>query len=203
MLRVGLTGGIGSGKSTVCALFEELGVPVVDTDKISHQLTAPGSPLLPLLEQRFPGTVTNGVLDRAALRQRVFDDDRARRDLEALLHPRIREQLEVQLSAIEADYVVIAIPLLVEKGWQENVDRVVVVDVPPELQRSRAAARDGVTPEQVDAVLAAQASRSTRLAAADHVIDNAGAIPELRRQVMSLHRALRADARQGHPGVEN
>jgi dephospho-CoA kinase len=188
-LRVGLTGGIASGKSTVAALFAALGVPVIDTDVLAREVVAPGEPLLGRLVERF-GTgilAADGSLDRRALRGIVFADDRARADLEALLHPAIRAALEARSAAAGGPYQILAIPLLVESGRPDRVDRVLVVDCEPGLQLRRVQARDGSTRAEAEAILRAQASREARLAAADDVILNEGSLEALRGQVEGLH----------------
>lgn len=202
-LRIGLTGGIGAGKSTVAEVFASLGVPVFDADHVARDLVQPGEPALAEVVTAFGGSVLtpDGQLDRARLRARVFDDDSARARLEAILHPRVRARLEALAKAAEAEYCVLAIPLLVETGQRTLVDRVLVVDVPEELQLARVQARDGVGPEAARAVLRAQASRAERLAAADDVILNTGDVAHLRRKVEALDRRYRDLANAGlRPG---
>ena len=200
MFRVGLTGGIASGKSTVAALFAALGVPVIDTDQLAREVVAPGSALLPAIQARFGAAVVNaaGELDRAALRQIVFQDPAARRDLEALLHPAIREEVErrsQQLAAADPSiYQIIAIPLLVEGGRRIAVDRVLLVDCPVELQIRRVMARDAASEPHARAILDAQATRAQRLAVADDVIVNDGELAALRDRVWALHQNYRAAA---------
>ena len=190
MFTVGLTGGIGSGKSTVADLFAELGVPVIDTDVISHQLTAPGAAALDAIRAAFGETVmrADGTLDRAALRRRVFSDSDARHRLEAILHPRIRQAVEQTLATLSAPYALVVIPLLVETGgYQDVLNRVLVVDCPEDLQIARVMARSGLAQDEVQAILAAQARRPARLAVADDVILNTVAPEALRTQVATLH----------------
>jgi dephospho-CoA kinase len=190
MFAVGLTGGIGSGKSTVAHLFAGLDVPVIDTDAIAHQLTAPGGAALEAIHAVFGDAVmqADDTLDRTALRRRIFADATARRQLEAILHPRIRQQVEQTLAALAAPYVVIVIPLLVETGGYADVlDRVLVVDCPEEVQIARVMARSGLARDEVNAILAAQASRAERLAAADDVIVNTASPEALHSQVATLH----------------
>ncbi len=189
VFRVGLTGGIASGKSTVARLFAALGVPVIDTDALSREVTAPGTPLLARIAARFGPQVLDaqGALDRRALRGIVFQDARARADLEALTHPAIRAALEERSAAAPGPYQILAIPLLVEQGRRDSVDRVLVVDSPPELQVRRLQARDGATLEEAQAILAAQATREARLRCADDVITNEGELGTLRPQVEALH----------------
>ena len=191
MFAVGLTGGIGSGKSTVAELFAALGVPVIDTDAIAHQLTVPGGTALAAIHAQFGDVVmqADGTLDRAALRRRIFSDKTARRQLEAILHPRIRQEVERMLAALAAPYALIVIPLLVETGgYREMLNRVLVVDCPEDVQIARVMARSGFTHDEVKAILAAQAGRAERLAAADDVIVNMAAPEALRSQVATLHR---------------
>jgi dephospho-CoA kinase len=190
MFTVGLTGGIGSGKSTVADCFAALGVPVIDTDVLARDLTAPGGGALDAIRAAFGDTVmqADGSLDRAALRRRVFADAGARRQLEAILHPRIRQAVELELAALAGSYALVVIPLLVETGgYRDLLNRVLVVDCPEALQIARVVARSGLTPDEVKAILAAQASRAARLAAADDVIVNAASPESLPAQVATLH----------------
>ena len=189
-LRIGLTGGIASGKSTVAQRFMELGVPVIDADEASRAVVAPGTSGLQQVIRRFgAGVVTaNGELDRPSLRNLIFSDAAARADLNAILHPLIRAYMEKQVATAAGPYVVLAIPLLVESGQpREQVDRILVIDVDESVQLKRLTARDGGTLEQARAILAAQASRSARLSAADHILTNTGTVTELRQAVDQLH----------------
>lgn len=191
MFKVGLTGGIGSGKSTVADLFAGQGVPVIDTDVIARALTATGGLALDEVRAAFGNQViqADGSLDRAALRRCVFSDADARRQLEAILHPRIRLAVEQQLATLVAPYVLIVIPLLVETGaYQEILDRVLLVDCPEDQQIARVMARSGLTQDEVKAILAAQAARAARMAVADDVISNTASPEALRTQVAALHR---------------
>jgi len=198
--RIGLTGGIASGKSTVANLFAALGVPVIDTDQISRDVTAPGSPLLTILRETFGEDIVapDGTLDRKALRARVFGDTpeatAARRRLEALTHPAIRTEMEARSARAGGPYQILAIPLLVEGQSRARVDRVLVVDTDEASQIRRLQARDGSTLAEARALLAAQADRATRLAAADDVIANDGDIAALAAQVERLHAAYLAAA---------
>jgi dephospho-CoA kinase len=203
-LRIGLTGGIASGKSAVAQRFVELGVPVIDADDSSRFVVAPGQPGLAELTKRFgPGILTaDGELDRRALRNLIFADPQLRRDLEAILHPLIRADMEHRASAAAGPYLVMAVPLLVEGGNQSRVDRILVVDVDEDVQLRRVMARDSITLEQARAILAAQAPRAVRLRAADDVIVNSGTISELRKAVDALHeRYLRLAAAIRPPNV--
>jgi dephospho-CoA kinase len=200
--RVGLTGGIASGKSTVANLFAGLGVTIIDTDVIAREVVAPGSPLLPKIAGHFGRDVlaADGSLDRRALRQRVFADPAERQWLEQLTHPEIRRLTDERSDAAPGPYSIVAIPLLVETGGKDRFDRVLVVDCAPELQIARLQARDGSTRAQAEAALAAQVSRADRLAVADDVIHNDGDIAHLRDQVEKLHRAyVAASARFTRP----
>ena len=192
MLRVGLTGGIGCGKSAVADCFSGLGVAVIDTDVIAHQLTLPGGAALPAIQAVFGDGVlqASGALDRAAMRRLIFPNTDARNKLEAILHPliyrRVREQL--QLPG-DAPYVLIVIPLLVEKAhYQDLIDRILVVDCLESQQIARVAARSSLRPEETTAIMAAQASRMDRLAAADDVLNNQGDWAGLQQQISLLHR---------------
>ncbi len=189
-MRVALTGGIASGKSTVAALFAGLGVPVIDMDELAREVVAPGSALLAQVMARFGPAVRkrDGSLDRAALRELVFRDAPARRELEALLHPAILARA-AQLAAESAGpYQIIVVPLLAESGAARQYDRVLLVDCDETLQRARLAQRDGSSAALVDAALAAQASRAQRLALADDVILNDGEPAALGPKVRELHR---------------
>jgi dephospho-CoA kinase len=188
--RVGLTGGIASGKTTVANLFAALGVTIVDTDLLAREVLAAGSPLLAEVIAHFgPGVVAaDGSLDRRALRARVFADPAERRWLEERTHPAIRQLTDARCDAARGPYSMVAIPLLVETGGAARFDRVLVVDVDPGVQLARLQARDGVTSQQAAQILAAQVSRADRLAVADDVIHNDSDIAELRDQVAELHR---------------
>jgi dephospho-CoA kinase len=188
-LRIGLTGGIASGKSTVAARFVELGVPVIDADEAARAVVAPGQPGLAQVVATFGTGVlaTNGELDRRALRNLVFSDPSLRRQLEDILHPLIRAHMEQAANAAVGPYLVMDIPLLVEAHDPARVDRILVVDVDENVQLQRLMARDSSSLEQARSVLAAQASRATRLQAADDVLVNSGSIDELRAGVGHLH----------------
>jgi dephospho-CoA kinase len=188
--RVGLTGGIGSGKTIVANLFAALGVTIVDTDLLAREVVAPGSSLLREITAHFGVQMlaTDGSLDRQALRDRVFVDPAERKWLEALLHPAIAKLTDARCEAATEAYVMVAIPLLVETGGKTRFDRVLVVDCDPDLQLARLQARDGTTRVQAARMLAAQATREQRLAVADDVIENNGDIALLRDQVEKLHR---------------
>jgi dephospho-CoA kinase len=188
-LRIGLTGGIASGKSTVAQRFLDLGVPVIDADQAARTVVAPGTPGLVAVIERFgPGVVAkNGELDRRTLRVLIFSDLGSRRDLEAILHPLIRVEMEERAESAAGPYIIMSIPLLVEGGSRDRVDRILVVDVDEGVQLKRLMARDGSSLTQAQAILASQASRSTRLAAADDVLLNVGTVTDLRQAVDRLH----------------
>jgi dephospho-CoA kinase len=196
-MRIGLTGGIASGKSTVAQRFIDLRVPVIDADEAARAVVAPGTAGLAQVIERFGPSVIaeNGELNRRALRDMVFNDSVLRKDLEAILHPLIRAHMEQRAMESVGSYVVMAIPLLIEGGARDRVDRILVVDVDEGVQLQRVMARDGSTLEQARAILAAQASRSARLAAADDVLLNTGSVTDLRHAVDQLHeRYLRLSA---------
>jgi dephospho-CoA kinase len=189
-LVVGLTGGIGSGKSAAAREFEALGAAVVDSDAIAHELTAPGGAALEHIKALFGEAfiAPSGAMDREAMRSRVFNDPPAKRALEALLHPMIRTQAERRIAAARAPYVIYVVPLLLESGdYRSRVDRVLVVDAPEALQLERVRSRSGLPEREVRGIMAQQASRAARLAAADDLIDNSGALDALRAQVAALH----------------
>jgi len=188
-LRIGLTGGIASGKTTVANLFAELGATIVDTDLLSREVVAPGSPLLRQITDHFSMAVQSGdgSLNRQELRKRIFEDPEQRKWLEALLHPAIRKLTDERSAAAPGPYVIVAIPLLVETGGASRFDRVLVVDCDPDVQLARVMARDGSTREEALRMLAAQASREARLAVAHDVIRNDGDLAQLRDQVEKLH----------------
>jgi dephospho-CoA kinase len=202
-LVVGLTGGIGSGKSAAAEEFARLGAAVVDTDEIARELTAPGGAAMPSIRTAFGDACVSpsGALDRAAMRRRVFADAAAKRMLEQLLHPMIRAESEQRIAAAQGPYVVHVVPLLVESGdYRRRVDRVLVVDAPEETQIERVRARSGLAEAEVRAIMRSQASRAQRRAAADEVIDNAGSLESLHAQVAALHQKyLRLAAKNTAP----
>lgn len=197
---VGLTGGIGSGKSTVAAMFASRGVPVIDADQIAREVVEPGQAALDALVAAFGKEILDdeGRLHRDRLRRRIFRDPEQRARLEGVLHPLIRNRMEQAIAALAGvAYCLVAIPLLVETGQRDLVDRILVVDCPESLQRSRAMARDGRSAAEVEAIMAAQADRPARLEAADDVIVNDADRAALERQVESLHRRYTALAHAG------
>jgi len=189
-LVVGLTGGIGSGKSAAAEEFARLGATVVDTDLIAHELTAAGGKAIEPVRRRFGDAAigAGGAMDRAWMRQRAFSDPEAKKALEAILHPMIREESRRRIGAATGAYVVHAVPLLVESGdFRQRVDRVLVIDVPEALQVARVRARSGLAEDAIRAIMRTQASRAERLAAADDVLDNSGTLDALRQGVRALH----------------
>ncbi len=193
-LIIGLTGGIGSGKSTVADLFAARGATLVDTDLIAHALTGPGGAAMPAIHEAFGAAViaADGRLDRPAMRALAFSDPSARKRLEAILHPMIREQSAREVRAATGHYVMLVVPLLVESGtWRERAHRVLVVDCPVEVQIERVMRRSALPRDQVLAILAAQATREARLAVADDRIDNALDPSALVPQVDALHALYR------------
>ena len=206
-LRIGLTGGIASGKSTVANMFAELGVPVIDTDVIAREVVEPGKPALEEVREHFgDGVVDNaGRLDRLALRKIVFADDAARHELEAILHPRIGQETQRQAEAANGPYQLIVVPLLTGSPLRQFVDRVLVVDCDEDMQIERLLQRDAESVEQARRILAAQASRSERLAIADDVIDNSGGLDATRSAVIRLdqeYRHLAAEPARHAPSPE-
>ena len=188
---VGLTGGIGCGKSTVADLFAAHGAGIVDTDVIAHQLTAPGGAAMPALLAEFGAgfATADGAMDRARMRDLVFADPGARARLEGILHPLIRAATASAAGAVEGPYVLFVVPLLVESGtWKSRVQRVLAIDCQEATQIARVMARSGLPEAQVRAIMAAQATRQQRLSAADDVIDNDAGMAALAPQVERLHR---------------
>ena len=197
--KVGLTGGIGSGKSTVAELFSELGVTVIDADQLAHELTAPGGEAIEPIRALFGAEYVDplGALDRARMRDRIFSDAAAKKALESILHPMIRVATDRRAAQSTSEYVILMIPLLVETGDPHaRCDRVLVVDCPESQQIERAMARSKLTRQAVEAIMSAQVSRAERLRRADDVIDNSGTPERLRPQVEKLHASYRELARE-------
>ena len=192
-LRIGLTGGIASGKSVVADMFAELGVPVIDTDVIAREVVQPGQPALDEIRERFGETIIDaaGNLDRAALRKLIFQDNDARLDLQAILHPRIGAETRRQADSAGGDYQLIVVPLLVGSPLVQFVDRILVVDCQEDTQIKRLLERDAESVEQAERILAAQASREERLAIADDVVNNDHSLAHVRDQVIDLDRQYR------------
>ncbi len=192
-----LTGGIASGKSTASHTFERLGITVVDTDRLAREIVQPGQPALQAIAEQL-GTqflLPDGQLNRPLLRQHIFEHPQARRQLEAITHPRIRQRAMEQAAQATSPYVLLVVPLFVETGCAYPAWKTVVVDVPESVQLHRLMARDGMDADTARKILAAQASRQDRLAVADHVLSNAGRIAELEAQVTRLHPQLLAAAK--------
>ncbi|MBK7355297.1 dephospho-CoA kinase [Propionivibrio sp.] len=189
---VGLTGGIGSGKSTVAECFSSLGVAVVDTDVIAHALTVAQGAAMPDIQAAFGESVllADGGLDRAAMRRLVFSDPSAKSRLEAIIHPLIRHESELRCRLVTGvPYVMLVVPLLIESAaYRQRVNRILVVDCDEDLQISRVMARSGLSDKEVRSIIATQASREQRLAAADDVVFNTADREYIREQVIALHR---------------
>jgi dephospho-CoA kinase len=189
ILKIGLTGGIGSGKSTACEIFTELGVPVIDADIIAHKLVKPGMPALEEIIKLFGKQVisNDGTLDRKILRDKVFANSIDREKLEDILHPAVYREISVQVENINSGYCIISIPLLLETDASRIVDRILVVDIPRELQLERASDRDKTSKKDINAIIDSQISRKDRLSAADDIVDNKGDINDLRKKICELH----------------
>jgi dephospho-CoA kinase len=189
MLKIGLTGGIGCGKSTVARLFAEFDTPIIDADEIAHQLVEKGQPALAKIVQQFGDTVLNseGSLNRNYLRDLVFADVKQKQILEAILHPLIYEKMQDKINRLHVAYCIVCIPLMIETQMTHFVDRILVVDCPIETQINRVQHRDHLTPEKIHAILANQISRNVRLEFADDLIDNSATQTGLAEQVKKLH----------------
>ena len=189
VLRIGLSGGIGSGKSTACEIFSELKVPVIDADVIAVKAVEPGMPALQSIIDEFGVKIItkDGYLNRKKLRDRIFKNESDRRKLESVLHPVIYKEIERQTKSINSAYCIISIPLLLETGPSDIIDRILVIDIPKELQLSRASARDNASLKNIETIIHSQISRDDRLAAADDIINNEGDIENLRRQIYDLY----------------
>lgn len=187
---IGLTGGIGSGKSTVANMLAAQGATVVDTDQIAHLLTAPGGTAIPAIRQTFgeASLSADGAMDRPRMRERVFADEAARRQLEAILHPMIRNTVLQAMQRAHGPYILLVVPLLLETGaYRDLISRILVVDVPEAVQKQRTMQRSGLSASTVDAIMASQATRAARLAAADDVVCNLGSPDELQTLINALH----------------
>jgi dephospho-CoA kinase len=196
VFKVGLTGGIGSGKSTVAEHLGVLGAGIVDTDLLARELTAAGTPTLARITARFPGCLLpDGTLDRGALRARVFADTKARAALESILHPPIRALMLARAARLTTPYAVLVIPLLLETGQDTLVDRVLVVDCPEATQVTRVQRRSGLAADEIACIIASQVPRAERLARAHDIIDNTGAPDTLCAQIERLHRVYLEMAR--------
>jgi len=189
ILKIGLTGGIGSGKSTACEIFSGLGVPVIDADAITHKVVKPGMPALQSIIDEFGVNIItkDGCLNSKKLRDRIFINETDRKKLESILHPIIYEKISHEAENINSSYCIISIPLLLETGASDIIDRILIIDVPKELQLSRASVRDNASLNDIEGIIQAQISRDDRLAAADDIINNEGDFKNLRRQIYELH----------------
>ena len=207
---IGLTGGIGSGKSSVAKIFQELGAAVVDTDKIAHDLTRHGGAAMAAIRSQFGADylAADGGLDRAKMRRLAFTDPAARKKLEAILHPLIRKSAQARIAAAQQPYVLVVVPLLLETGaYRELIGRVLVIDCDEERQIARAMKRSALNSDEVRAIMAAQLPRAQRLAAADDVLHNDADLEALRRQAQALHATYvtlaRHASRDAGPGTSN
>ena len=189
MFTVGVTGGIGSGKSSAADQFRQLGVPVIDADVVARQIVEPGMPALQEIINAFGESVTNdwGELDRAALRKIIFSDSSRKSQLEAILHPRIYDEILRLLSELSTPYAIVVIPLLAESKREYPLDRILVIDVPSDVQISRVTTRDDQSTEEVERIISSQVSRHSRLAIADDVIENIGSKDDLYERVDAMH----------------
>lgn len=189
VLKIGLTGGIGSGKTTACEIFTELGVPVIDADIIAHDLVKPGMPALEEIIRVFGKEVISddGTLDRKTIRDKVFANSNERKKLEDILHPAVYREISVQVENINSRYCIISIPLLLETGASKTVDRILLIDVPREQQLERASNRDNTNKNDINAIIDSQISRNDRLSAADDIVDNNGDINDLRKKIYELN----------------
>lgn len=189
MLTIGLTGGIGSGKSTVAEFFKQHNIPVIDADHAARQVVEPHSSALQKITEHFGDEIleTNGSLNRTLLRKRIFQHPEERLWLESLLHPLIAQVIQAQLAAAQGPYAILMSPLLLESGQAQWTQRILVIDIPETLQIQRTQERDQVAPTQIEAIMKSQWSRKQRLAKADYVIENSGSIEMLEKQISQLH----------------
>jgi len=189
VLKIGLTGGIGSGKSTACEIFSELGVPIIDADIVARKVVQAGMPALQLIKEEFGEDIItkDGLLDRKKVRDQIFTNEIDRKKLENILHPVIYERIVHETDNIDSSYCIISIPLLLETEALEIIDRVLIIDVSEKLQLSRASVRDNASLNDIERIIRTQISRDNRLAAADDIINNEGDIENLRRQIHDLH----------------
>jgi len=189
MLIIGLTGGIGSGKTTVCNYFSALGIPVIDADVAAREVVQPGQPGLSQIIEIFGQDILTSAntLNRSKLREQIFSDESSRKKLEAILHPLIRQQMDKKLAGLKTPYAILAIPLLLESGRRKGIDRILVIDAEESQQIARACQRDHQSKNQIHTIIAAQCSRKDRLSAADDVIYNTGDLEQLNSQVTEMH----------------
>ncbi len=203
MLTVGVTGGIGSGKSSAANRFRQLGVPVIDADLIARQIVEPGMPALQEIINAFGESVANdqGELDRSALRKIIFSDSNRKSQLEAILHPRIYNEILRLLSELSTPYAIVVIPLLAESKREYPLDRILVIDVPSDVQISRVTTRDNQSTEEVEQIISSQASRHSRLEIADDIIENVGSTDDLYERVDAMHLTYLEYARKSNQTV--
>jgi dephospho-CoA kinase len=196
MFTVVMTGGIASGKTSASDLFASHGIPILDTDLAARAIVEPGQPALEEIKASFGDGIitTSGGLNRAALREIIFEQPEKRRELEAILHPKIRAHINELKDQLDAPYCIIVVPLFLESGRGYEADRLLVIDVPTEVQRERLAQRDGTTPGQIEQILKSQATREERLSAADDVIDNTNSPDDLAARVAELHQQYLSQA---------
>lgn len=189
VLKIGLTGGIGSGKSTACEIFSELDVPIIDADIVARKVVQAGMPALQLIKEEFGEDIItkDGLLDRKKVRDQIFTNEIDRKKLENILHPVIYERIAHETENIDSSYCIISIPLLLETEALDIIDRVLIIDVSEKLQLSRASVRDNASLNDIKRIIRTQMSRDNRLAAADDIINNEGDIENLRRQIHDLH----------------
>ena len=193
MLKIGLTGGIASGKSTICQLFSALDVPIIDADTIARQLVEPDQVAFSEIVACFGSDIllSDGTLNRSSLRQRIFSEPLAKKQLEAILHPKISQQLQLQSDACNSAYCILAIPLLIENRLQQSVDRILVIDISKQQQLKRLCQRDNASPEGAQLIINSQCSREQRLAFANDIIINNGSIDNLNQIVFNLDQKYR------------
>ena len=190
MLKIGLTGGIGCGKSTVTDLFNSLyNIPIIDADIISRQLVEPEQPALSQIQQKFGKLIINqdGTLNRAKLKGIIFSDKEKKQQLEAILHPLIYQQMQLECAQQTTEYCILCIPLLIEANRKDAVDRILVIDCPVEMQKKRVSQRDKLSSEKITSIISSQVSRKLRLSHADDIIDNSNSANLLAEQVKKLH----------------
>ena len=199
MLKIALTGGIGSGKTQVTEYFRSLDVPVLDADEISHELTSKNTPITKQIIATFGRTIVNedGSLNRKTLHKLVFNDEKEKSQLEAILHPEIRRHMQERLNLIVSTYCVLAIPLLIETEQAQSIDRVLVVEAPTDIRRERVARRSALSKIEIEAVFAAQASDTDRRKIADDIIINDGSLSSLLKKVKKLHDFYKTLAQKG------
>lgn len=191
---IGLTGGIGSGKSAATAIFQRLGIGCVDADQVAREIVVPGEPALAAIVEHLGARLltADGQLNRSALRNRIFKDEQQRLWLEALLHPLIRERMKQQLAAQTSPYAILVAPLLFENNLDSGCDASILIDVPEDLQLRRVMARDGGDETQAKAIIARQMSRTEKRQRADYIVDNSGSLAELENALVALHQDFMA-----------